>query len=110
MSLYAVFKAEATVQGLSWVRVCERAGSSRQRVEYALRNAIPSSASLIARMADLLGLDRQSILDLWQEECLESSRFRLRWEATHALEVPRHPPGRCDASLRPRKGGRPRKK
>lgn len=110
MSIYAVFKAEATAQGLSWARVCERAGASRQRVEYALRNALPASAPLVARMADLLGLEREGILSLWREECLDRARFRLRWEAAHALEAPRQPPGRCDASLRPRKGGRPRKK
>ncbi len=110
MSIYAVFHAEADAQGLSWTRVCERAGNSRQRVEHALRASLPCSAELVARMADLLGLDRRGILDLWQAECLESSRFRLRWEAAHALEAPRHPPGRGDASLRPRKGGRPRKK
>lgn len=58
--LITFFRETTDARGLSWLRICERVGGSRQRIFYALRNCGRGSAVLCVRFADLLGLDRRA--------------------------------------------------
>lgn len=108
--LITFFRETTDARGLSWLRVCERAGGSRQRVLYALRNYSRGSAVLCVRFADLLGLDRRDVLDRWLRETLAFESRRRQRELESAFRAPPPPPCEGDASMKPKPGGRPRKK